>query len=307
MIGRSKHPDHTGRGRAVWFLACCAVVSIAVSACTTAASPRTHPTRTASSEDVVVEFRQNRDQYATGAAVVRITNRGVADLAITDVEVGGPAFTATTSRDRRSTVPAGQIRDLAVVVPPVDCGAEDAAPTLDVVLLLDDGSSIAAADVADPTDALPRIRSAVCTGEAVGRIAEVTAEPAVRLEGSGATTVAVLTIRVEPTGTAGRLELVTLRSTVLLQPAPTADGASSSEDWPLGLVVDATGDPRSIELRVVPTRCDPHALAEDKVGTLFPLVVRIDDGPEAVMTLPLALDTADALKDAVRERCAGRP
>lgn len=130
------------------------------------------------------------------------------------------------------------------------------------------------------------------------------AAPGIRLEGAGATTVAVLTITAVPTGAPGRLELVALRSTVLLRPAPTDGGGDPPQDWPLSLTVDAASGPQSIELRIVPTRCDPHALAEDKVGTLFPLVVRIDDGPEAVMTLPLDADTAEALKDAVRARCA---
>lgn len=285
-------------------IASCVAVVLAVSGCTTAGSPVPPTTRAASAEDLVIEFRQNRDQYASDAAIVRVGNGGDHDITIVGLELAGSAFTAPTVRDRSSTIRAGQTTDLAVELPPIDCDARDGDVQVDLQLRLDDGAVLSAADLPDPTNALQRIRASTCTVAAVQRIAEVAAASGIRLEGAGATTVAVLTITAVPTGAPGRLELVALRSTVLLRPAPTDGGGDPPQDWPLSLTVDAASGPQSIELRVVPTRCDPHALAEDKVGTLFPLVVRIDDGPEVVMTLPLDADTAEALKDAVRARCA---
>ncbi|WP_411558493.1 hypothetical protein [Plantibacter sp. MPB07] len=285
-------------------IASCVAVVIALSGCTTAGSPVPRATRAASAEDIVVEFRQNRDQYASDGAIVRVGNDGDHDITIVGLELAGSAFTAPTVRDRSSTVRAGQTTDLAVELPPIDCDARDGDVQVDLLLRLDDDSILSAADLPDPTNALQRIRASTCTVAAVHRIAEVAAAPGIRLEGAGATTVAVLTITAVPTGAPGRLELVALRSTVLLRPVPTDGGGDPPQDWPLSLTVDAADGPQSIELRIVPTRCDPHALAEDKVGTLFPLVVRIDDGPEALMTLPLDADTAEALKDAVRARCA---
>ncbi|MGG7451839.1 hypothetical protein ACQ3HE_13155 [Plantibacter auratus] len=285
-------------------IASCVAVVLAVSGCTTAGSPVPRATRAASAKDIVVEFRQNRDQYASDAAIVRVGNGGDHDITIVGLELAGSAFTAPTVRDRSSTIRAGQTTDLAVELPPIDCDAGDGDAQVDLQLRLDDGAVLTASDLSDPTNALQRIRTSTCTVAAVQRIAEVAAAPGIRLEGAGATTVAVLTVTAVPTGAPGRLELVALRSTVLLRPAPTDGGGDPPQDWALSLTVDAAHGPQSIELRVVPTRCDPHALAEDKVGTLFPLVVRIDDGPEVVMTLPLDTDTAEALKDAVRARCA---
>ncbi len=284
-------------------IASCVAVVLAVSGCTAVGSPVPPTTRAAAAEELVIEFRQNRDQYASDAAIVRVGNGGDHDITIVGLELAGSAFTAPTVRDRSSTIRAGQTTDLAVELPPVDCDARDEDVQVDLQLRLDDGAVLTASGLSDPTNALQRIRTSTCTVSAVQRIAEVAATPGIRLEGAGATTVAVLTITAVPTDAPGRLELVALRSTVLLRPAPTDDGGDPPQDWPLSLTVDAASGPQSIELRVVPTRCDPHALAEDKVGTLFPLVVRIDDGPEAVMTLPLDADTAEALKDAVRARC----
>lgn len=304
MTMASRHRGAERRVLGSRVIASCVAVVIALAGCTTAGSPVPRATLAASAEDIVVEFRQNRDQYASDAAIVRVGNGGDHDITIVGLELSGSAFTAPTVRERSSTIRAGQTTDLAVELPPIDCDASDEDAQVDLLLRLDDDSVLSAADLPDPTDALQRIRASTCTVAAVQRIAEVAAAPGIRLEGAGSTTVAVLTITAVPTGASGRLELVALRSTVLLRPAPTDGGGDPPQDWPLSLTVDAADGPQSIELRIVPTRCDPHALAEDKVGTLFPLVVRIDDGPEAVMTLPLDVDTAEALKDAVRARCA---
>ncbi|WP_285025645.1 hypothetical protein [Plantibacter sp. ME-Dv--P-122b] len=304
MTVGTRHRGDERRALGSRVIASCVAVVIALSGCTTAGPPVPRATRAASADDLVIEFRQNRDQVASDAAIVRIGNGGDHDITIVGLELSGSAFTAPTVRDRSSTIRAGQTTDLAVELPPIDCDARDGDVQVDLQLRLDDGSVLTASELSDPTNALQRIHTATCTVAAVQRIAEVAAVPGIRLEGAGATTVAVLTISVVPTGAPGRLLLVALRSTVLLQPAPSDIGGAPPEAWPLSLTVDPASGPQSIELRIVPTRCDPHALAEDKVGTLFPLVVRIDDGPETVMTLPLGAGTAEALKDAVRARCA---
>jgi len=291
--------------RTVSGLALIAVLAMSGCASTGGPAPTAPHTGSTSDHGLTVELRQNRDQYASRAAIVRISNTGADDIVLTDVELAGTAFDGSTTRERTSTVPTGQTKDLAVELPPADCDATGSALQADVLLRLQDGSVVEARGIPDPTRALPRTHAADCTAASVARIATVAADEEVRLDGTGSGTVAVLTVRVTPTGAPGRLELVSLRSTVLLQPAPTGTEAGApAEEWPLDLVVDAATGPRTVELRIVPTRCDPHALAEDKVGTLFPLVVRVDGGEEAVLTLPLSSGTADALKDAVRLRCA---
>lgn len=268
-----------------------------------APAPDGGSTTTAVPTDATVELRQNRDQYAGRSAIIRVENGSDDDLVIVGLELSGSAFDGTTGRGRTSAVPAGQTKDLAVELPPPDCDTATSDLQADIVLHLEDGAVVTIAAVEDPTEVLPRLHGAECTVVGVKRIASITGESSVRLEGSGPSTVAVLTITATPTGRPGRLDLVELRSTVLLKPAPDASMPTDASAWPLDRTVDTTSGVQSIDIRIVPTRCDPHALAEDKVGTLFPLVVRIDDGPEAVMTLPLPAATATALKDAVRIRC----
>lgn len=286
-------------------LAFAALGALTLTGCTPGSvGSTTGSSRSASDRGLDVELRQNRDQYVAHTAIIRISNTSEEAVVVTSLELVGTAFDGATTRDRTSAVPAGQTKDLAVDLPSADCEVSESEARAGVVLHLADASILVVDELPDPTNALPRIHAADCTASRVAAIATVSAEPAIRLEGTGPSTVAVLTISVIPTGAAGRLELVELRSTVLLQPAPPVSGGSSAEVWPLDLVVDASTAPQTVDVRLVPTRCDPHALAEDKVGTLFPLVVRIDDEEEAVLTLPLPPGTADALKEAVRIRCA---
>jgi hypothetical protein len=52
--------------------------------------------------------------------------------------------------------------------------------------------------------------------------------------------------------------------------------------WPRSVAVSAGGPGQQLRLHIRPARCDPHAVAEDKVGTLLPLRVRVG-GREGVL------------------------
>ena len=95
-------------------------------------------------------------------------------------------------------------------------------------------------------------------------------------------------------------------TTLLAQLDPTTGELVNARE--IGLVVDAASAPSTIELDLVPNRCDPHAIAEDKRGTIIPLRVGFAGDPAgegvgeiAVATSP---DVAAALYDFVRAACA---
>ncbi|AXT84977.1 hypothetical protein C6I20_07110 [Aeromicrobium sp. A1-2] len=101
-------------------------------------------------------------------------------------------------------------------------------------------------------------------------------------------------------GTKGRRDDVRFTgfgSTVLFRQAP---GSAADVDVRLG-----PGDPPAgLVMTVVPARCDPHALAEDKVGRLFPVTVKADDvGAGASFFLPLNRSQQTAFFDYFRSRC----
>ena len=82
------------------------------------------------------------------------------------------------------------------------------------------------------------------------------------------------TARIVPTGEAAA-DVIGIQTTNLLTfgdaPGDTAD------TFPIDVAIGAgaTSTPTSVHLPLVPLRCDPHAVREDKRGTIFTLEVRV--------------------------------
>ena len=66
----------------------------------------------------------------------------------------------------------------------------------------------------------------------------------------------------------GEMVIDRIEETTLLAEAPLAP-------WPRALTLRAGEPPSEVRLGIRPARCDPHAVAEDKVGTLLPLRVLV--------------------------------
>jgi len=83
---------------------------------------------------------------------------------------------------------------------------------------------------------------------------------------------ATLELTVTPSG-AGAATIVGVARTNLIDFA----GHPADEVHPLGIAV-AAGDaePIVVEIPIVPFRCDPHAVQEDKRGTIFGVPVELD-------------------------------
>jgi len=171
---------------------------------------------------------------------------------------------------------------------------------LDVV---EEGSDdVAAVDLApgDPHDLLARTAATACRAEEVAAVAAVrldAVEPPAAEEGP-----AVLLVRLDPEPDGrGTLDVRAVGSTPLVSPVgPDGRPATTA---PVGARVAARDEPLVLRVPVVPTRCDAHALGEDKVGTLVPLEVAVDDGPAGRLLLPVAPDVAADLVGWVARRC----
>ena len=106
-----------------------------------------------------------------------------------------------------------------------------------------------------------------------------------------------LPVTLSPTGRGDDVRFGGYESTVLF---------TQTEDSPadVDLSLDGSAGTLDVTMRVVPARCDPHALAEDKVGTLFGIVVRSADLPDgATFHLPLQDQTRAALRAFYQSAC----
>ncbi|TFC14543.1 hypothetical protein E3O19_10065 [Cryobacterium algoritolerans] len=140
----------------------------------------------------------------------------------------------------------------------------------------------------DDTGALDRIEGEDCLAGALRQVLRIDVAPKLRVDGAGPVSTAWLDLTLTPTGGPGVATIDQAGSTPLL-------ASATGLDWPVGLTLDATTPPTRISLGLRPARCDPHAIAEDKRGTVFPLTVRVTVGPgspERAGDWDLAVDDA---------------
>jgi hypothetical protein len=178
-------------------------------------------------------------------------------------------------------VPAGYAVDLRVDIPDAVCtpGLE-AANTVTFDWEVGDRSGTSALEPDDSFHMLDRVHDEACLAVNAEAIAALTAVSLTAPDRQPAP--AELLISVEPTGQPGTLSIDTVTSTTLLMPAGP-DGIGEQQ-LPLGVAVSA-GGPDEIRVPIVPNRCDPHALAEDKIGTRMPLYVTLPDGASGRLVL----------------------
>ncbi|KAA1421779.1 hypothetical protein F0U44_05785 [Nocardioides humilatus] len=204
-------------------------------------------------------FDQGRLWRITRTAYVRLVNDG--DHAIT-------VLRAVVSSDRFDTVVwTGEEEfqnevDLDFEVPPGRCGEGSDA---DVVLTyrVDDGPVVVSRTIAtDRYGAIGLFLDRDCAQEVLGGAADLTLGDG-EVIGEGLDSVYVLPVTFTPTGARDDVVFRGFEDTPLFR---QADGSAAERtDTRVPLV----GEPVTVELRIEPARCDEHALAEDKVGTLF--------------------------------------
>ena len=157
--------------------------------------------------------------------------------------------------------------------------------------MLDDDTEVRF-DPGDPYDPIATLADAACTPLAVEAVADEVPDPVL----SADTTVA---LRLTSTG-AGTLEVLSVESTVLLALVDAAGERTTSV--PIDVVVAPDGDAQAIAFTVRPTRCDAHAIAEDKQGTIFVFQVVLDGEPRTLQ-LPSDDATRADLLDYVAASC----
>jgi hypothetical protein len=188
-----------------------------------------------------------------------VHNGSGAPIEVTAARLTDPRLAAPLTWTGGTGVPDGTSRDLRVDVPEPACPVAEAPTALEVVLAID-GHGEHAYPADDPFSFVDALARSGCFARTVD------ADLALRIDTSGgaAHEPARLTITADVRGTP--LVLRSVDATILLQPPDAADA------WTLDRSVPA-GTLDSVVLDAVPTRCDTHALAEDKVGTRLPMTV----------------------------------
>lgn len=226
-----------------------------------------------------VVIYQPRTDIALERFALQVVNDGDSAVEIISARLTSPDFAEPVVWNGASTVFADHKLDLRAPLPQIDCtGSTDPH----VQLSADVGSPSESSDVPiiDPFGLLPRLHREACLSEEIAEIATLTPLEVIPPDGMAP---AILVIGVEPTGAPGVVTIEAVGGTTLLK--PTLDG-QASDLVPLGISIDADG-PTEVRVSFVPNRCDPHALMEDKVGTIIPLYVTTATHDETRLMLPV--------------------
>lgn len=282
---------------------------------------------------VTVMLHQPRSDVADGVVALKVTNGTGAELGVRAVRLSSPALAGELvwDRGRESVLAPGRRVDLRAPLPGPRCDAmsagaggadgadeadapsEGAAAAAETVTLraevdyrTDGRSGTAQVAVSDPFEVLPRLHAEECLRQAVQETVVLTAE---RLElpvdpSDPATLVISAMPPADGSGGEATVVLRAIRGTVLVSPVrPGPDGAGEPvPELPLDVRLGGDG-PGEVEVPVLPARCDAHALADDTVGTLVPVLVEVTDGRQGRVVLPRAEGFAAQVYRYYREHC----
>ncbi|MFD1715258.1 hypothetical protein ACFSBZ_12335 [Amnibacterium flavum] len=244
--------------------------------------------------DLRVEVLQNRTDYAAGRMQVRVINASDEDVVVSEVAYNDPRFESDAVWTGDSEVRGGITRDLPVQIPVAICPPGVGSGTARLTFAVADRDGVATVEVTDPLEMVGRVTEEQCSAAAVASAAEVAFGASVEFSGSGADEVALVPLTVSTISDVD-VTVDSVGSTVLLQPEGGADS------WPLDQRIPGEST-STIVLPVVPARCDPHAVAEDKVGTRFPLTMTVGDQTSEI-TLVMPSEVRALVFEYIGRRC----
>ena len=257
---------------------------------------------------VTAEISQFRDNYSKQIIEIQLTNTTGHALTVLGAELTSPLFAAPiiwSARTGGIELPPGQPKSLPAPLPAPDCGspagtgatsgaAGDARVSLRLATPEGAVPVPVMAPATDPFGVLARNNSELCLAREASAVATIALDPELELAADGRTAVVRLLLQPRAAG-AGELVIDRIEETTLLAEA-------SQAPWPRSVTVRAGGAPAQVRLGIRPSRCDPHAVAEDKVGTLLPLQVRVA-GREGIVKIDAGSQLRARIYDFVTKAC----
>ena len=218
-----------------------------------------------------VRLQQGRLDVEARRLVVRVENTGDEAVTIDRFELQAPTLATALVREEAFELPPGDALAIRLPLPPAECGEEAGAAVLHVDATTPEGPAAGVLAPDDPFGTLARVADADCLAESVDAVATITMPEHLRSTGSGVDRRAVIDVLVTPAASgSGSFVIDRVFGTTLLN-------AEGGVDWPVGVEIAAGDPPQTISLDVRPARCDAHAIADDKRGTILPFEIRTSD------------------------------
>jgi hypothetical protein len=247
-------------------------LALSSSGCVSSSAPESNGGATAQPRlgASVLQFRQD---YQPRRIQIRVANNGTEAVTLTSARLRSAGFSqdAVWAGGPAVLAPGLQI-DLPTLLPPSACRAgSDTVPAVVVQFRVGSGSGHSATlDVQDPFGSLERVHRDDCLQQIALAITSMSLGEPLRTTRIGGALVALLDLRLTPTGAPGTVTVLSVSGTTLLAPG-------QGPTWLVGVDVSGGTGAQTVTLTARPNRCDPHAVAEDKIGTVLPVTVRIGD------------------------------
>lgn len=265
----------------------------------------TSPTGTmdvAAPPSLTVDVTQGRTDRDARVIVMDVTNTGDSPIRLISAELDTPQFVNAAVWSRGTTLAPGLTVSLRAPLSDPVCPLEDdSAPTVTIDYETENGAGSTTLEPSQSTGMLAIIGRDDCISVLAAQHAEIRVADTVDWT-PGAHQPALLELLIGPTGAEGSLGITDARSTILL--SLVDETGATVEALPLGLTVTAASAEQRITLRLVPARCDPHAIAEDKRGTIMVLEVETSDGARGTAYYSSSDDVKASLYAYVTDYCA---
>lgn len=220
-------------------------------------------------QGVAVTVYQSRSDVASGHLQIQIANESGDDITISGAEFAAPQFAHTAIWQKESTVVrAGRTIDLPIQLSEAVCHEGDPAPSVRLTWAVAGDIRWSEVVPVDERGRLEELRAEGCFVEEVSSIARFSLESSPRpVVVSGAPAIELDLTLSQGSGSGGSLLIRSVSGTTLFTHIDPLNGFTSTS-MRLDATVDS-GTASVVTLSLVPTRCDAHAIAEDKQGTIF--------------------------------------
>jgi hypothetical protein len=238
---------------------------IAISAALLAAcAPADPPVGTGGGPALEISVTQGRADEIAGVLAVEIENRLRNEVIVTSVTLTSTIFTQPLTRPEAKTkIATGSRVAIRIPVVNLDCQNQQRTGRAQIAYTVGSENFVGSFRVRDPDDYFTRIQQTGCFAAKVASVATFTLDPELRIRQVGDKLVAEATLDVDYFDEG--IELLNLRGTTLL--AHVDPNTLKRREF---RIIEGIR-PSRIALTLMPNRCDPHAIAEDKRGTIFPL------------------------------------
>ncbi|QCB92578.1 hypothetical protein [Cellulomonas shaoxiangyii] len=254
---------------------------------------------------LAVEVAQARTDRVARVVELRVRNAGPVDVTV----VEGRLTTATTAApavtEKEREIRGGSTRAMRAALAAPTCPAvatgtagPDPAPVVELDVVDAEGRAGTVRVVpTDETDDLRRVHGEDCAAAAVAAGLRLGLDDALVTREEDGRPVADLVLRVEPVAGGPHVRLVQVGGTTLLRPAAALG--------PWVVDVDSAHPPADgrVVLPVVPARCDVHAIAEDKRGTVLGVRAVVDGVEQPELYVAASAQLRGALHEFVRAAC----